>query len=108
MSFQLTQERRVWWPVMISVPANGGKTERRKIELQFIIDDPDAWAESDISIMDAMKSNIVDWREIEDEHKEQIPFSDDALAQLLRISYVRTAIWNTYTQEVLTGGGAKN
>ena len=108
MSFVLSEERRVFWPVIINEPVDGGKVQRRKIELQFRIVDCDDWDESGESILDALMNNITGWKGIELQDRTPVEFSDEALMSLLKLPYARTAIWNTYIGEVLPGSSSKN
>ena len=108
MSYNLTEDRRVMWPVTINEPADGGKITRRKIDIEFRIDDIAKWEETGESVKDVLTRNIVGWSGLQNSKKEPVPFNDETLEQLLTDPYALPAIWNAYLNEVLAGAEAKN
>lgn len=108
MPFVLTKEKIVKWPVYIDEPANGGQSTRRKIVLDFLIVDPATWEETGESVNEALLAVIKGWEGIENPDHTSVEFCDENLDALLKIPYVRAAIWQTYLSEVVVGGIAKN
>jgi len=108
MSFVLAEEKRVKWPVYINEPANGGKTTRRKIEIEYLIVDPEDWEGESRSVSAVLMENITDWDGVENPDKSPVEFCDENLSTLLKVPYARNAIWETYIGQVLTGAELKN
>jgi len=108
MAFILSEERRVFWPVVISEPVDGGKVSQRKIELEFVICDPEKWDGSEETVSEVLQRSITGWKHVMADETTELSFSDERLKQLLRLSYARTAIWKAFTGEVLPGAAAKN
>jgi len=108
MGFIVGNKKSVWWPVIINEPADGGKVQRRKIELKFDIEDPDDWEKTDESIEQVLNRVITGWNHVDQAKDTPLPFDDESLKGLLKLSYARTAIWAAYTGEVLPGAPSKN
>jgi hypothetical protein len=107
--FKITKNRRIEWPVTIQVPQPGGKTIERVADVEFE-DLPQS--EQDRIYQDGgddvtlMKRVVKGWGagQFKDEADNDIGFSDESLALLLDIAYVRNGFIKAYLE--LHGGRA--
>ncbi len=108
--FKLAQVEKVWWPVVIQMPVDGGKTRKHEIQVQFHLQNQD---ETDQTIAERTGDAeffcgvILDWKQVCDEDGQPIEFSIDACRKLVKIKYVRAALVKAY-QEASYGAAAKN
>ncbi|MGB1025914.1 MAG: hypothetical protein ACPGYL_05095 [Rhodospirillaceae bacterium] len=119
----MTEERKVTWPVKVSVPVDGkSKTHSFQVtfhllglsETKAIVDQARVAAENDVyavAIDDAsrelLRRAVVGWSGVVDENENEIPFKDERLEALLDIPYVFAAL-NTAYVEAAHGGRRKN
>lgn len=110
--YVLQDEFKVWWPVVIPVPSDHGKTQKHEIELQFVVENPDNWGE--IGSVDAesteevLKRVTVDWKHVNDANEQAIPFSAEKFSKLFAAIYAQKAIIDAYMHEVVPGIDSKN
>ncbi len=101
--FKVIKERRIEWPVLVSVPQPGGKVREHEVQVEFE-DIPQTEVDALYSgggvDTDLMKRVVKGWRpgQFKDEADADIVFSDESLAMLLEIAYVRTALVTAWLQ----------
>lgn len=108
---KLVSERQVWWPVTLSLPADQGEREEVLIELRFRILGVDATtaflasadntaSEGEVSrgMAEMVQRFVVDWRGVGDEKGKALPFSVDALAQLMDVPGAFMATLKAYRE----------
>ena len=108
----MVPNRKVWWPVIWQSPVDNGKVVEAKVSMQFVLKGtdelPDLIARAN-AIDDAEDSRpasarkaalmaelISDWRDIGDEAKKPIPYSEDALAEFFGLPATFMATINAY------------
>jgi outer membrane receptor for Fe3+-dicitrate len=103
--FKLAQKREVLWPVTVTVPVDGG-VEKVEIQVRYRLlvrselaaftDRIKATAENGANVIDALDGllteRITGWHGISDESGEDLPFTQDNLAAVLDVPYLREAI----------------
>lgn len=110
--FKLAKVNRVYWPVTVQIPQDGGTSQKATFEAQFEILSQD---EADAVVMgrndahtDLLDRVLVGWKNVRGaEGEAEIPFTDEAKKQLLEIPYVRTGLMTAYA-EASIGGRRKN
>lgn len=55
-----------------------------------------------------LKSVVIGWDGVEDENGNDVPFSEEALAQMCEYTFVRTAFLRTYNELMFGYSPAKN
>lgn len=111
--FIVNEEKKVWWPVTVHEPVDGGKTKKRKFSLEFVIEDPKDWGDADDadaeSTVDVLARVVTDWKGVGASKDEPLEFDSETFkTQMLTKTYIVSAIWNAYMFEVLAGAEAKN
>ncbi len=99
--FKIAEKRVLEWPVIIPVPQSGGKVRKQEALVEFEHLDQD---EFDAIYANGGNDNDLvlrvtrNWREgqFQDEHGQDLPFSDESLTRLMKISYVRNAFVSAY------------
>lgn len=102
MALKISQSSTFWWPVTVMVPVDGGKHDRQTFDVQFArmgVSEADAMVRGIVSgetpEIDGYRKMVKGWRGVLDDDGE-VPFSDGALAALLEIPTVGTAIIEAY------------
>lgn len=98
MAFQLVKTRKVWWPVTISVPQDGGTIAQMQCKAQFEILQQDEYDKLyNGKVADFLKRVVVDWDEsIQDEQGHPLPFDEQAASDLFSIPYARQGFVDAY------------
>lgn len=105
---QLKIADSVWWPVVIEVPADGGKVQSLEVEGKFrLLHDDDYIATMKDAGVDLLSQVLLDWRGIEDESGAPLAFSPSALAQLKRIRWATAGFVMGFIN-AHNGAGRKN
>jgi len=123
MSFILTENLQVYWPVIINTPADGGKVKQHKIELRFIVGSTDETedflnrlqgiardideAAAAAKVRALWADKITGWKHVMGAKKTALPFNSSNLENLLKLPFVIAAIFPAYT-ECCQGIEAKN
>lgn len=109
--FKIAKTRRVTWPVTIPVPQSGGSVQKHKIDVEFDLLTQtrltEVMAEERNADQDAalLREVVVGWSGVANEDGEPVEFSAAALADLVDISYVRSALIRAYF-EAASGNAA--
>ena len=105
---QLKIAEAVWWPVVIEVPADGGKVQRLEVEGKFKLYRDDEYAELMRRPQGELLSEVLqDWRGIKDESDQPLAFSPAALAELKRIRWALFGFVESFAK-LHNGAGRKN
>jgi len=106
--FKLAEVKQVEWPVTVAIPKDGGATTKATMSATFkvlAIEEQDALNEARADILAEV---LIGWRGVNDEAGEQeIPFNEENKKKLLRISYVRAALWNAWNELQLGRAAAR-
>lgn len=113
MSFVLKQSTSYTWPITVEFPVDGGRTEKSTFDGEFkrlsqsrIKEITAAVDAGEITDVDIAEEVLVDWSGVTD-GQEEIPFSKAALAQMLDVPLVASAIVMAFFNS-LTGAKRKN
>lgn len=115
----VAKKKTIPWPVKVSLPQDGGKYKEFPFTVVFRCLDDDEIADLDAKVEAAPESDrpatrydgwIVSWSSVQDEDKQEIPYSKDVLAGLLSGSTAIPFIvgLSTALNEIRTGARAKN
>jgi hypothetical protein len=104
MSFVLQSERVVSWPVKVQMPVDGGTFEAAEFTMRFRLLSIEPGTVFDDAFV---RGAIVGWSDVHTEAGENLQFSAEALNQLLKIAYVRSAVTRAFA-EAQFGAKAKN
>lgn len=99
--FKKTAMKKVWWPVTVAVPKDGGSVARHTfdVELEILKQSEFDAVYSDGGNDLALVTRVVgNWRQYADEDGNEIPFSPEALNEAIETPYVRGAIVGAYLQ----------
>lgn len=117
--FKLIDDRAFWWPVRVSLPDSDkpGTFAEQSFEMEF-----ETLTQSEAEEIDRLQqesgSNPVeaqnallrrvcrDWRNVEDENDNPLPFSSDNLSRALDQSWFRAGVYVAYAQ-ALSGEKAR-
>jgi len=103
--FRLIDAPTYWWPVEFRTPAaeRPGEFDEHTIEVKYrFLDDDEHRALMDAVAAESLKDPafcprvVVGFRGIEDPHGHELLYSPDALATILRVPGLATAIARTY------------
>lgn len=109
--FKLKKTNTFSWPVRIKVPQDGGTFGVSEIALQFeqlpqeAFNDLVKAADMDFNA-ELLRKTVRGWEKVCEEDGTPIPFSDEALEQLLSIPWARNAAAEAY-MEAVSGNRAK-
>lgn len=113
MSFVLKQSTTYTWPVTVEYPVDGGRTEKSTFDGEFkrlsqarIKEMTAAVDSGELTDVDIAEEVLVGWSGVTD-GEDEIPFSKSALAQMLDIPLVASAIVLAFFNS-LTGAKRKN
>ncbi|MFZ9654548.1 MAG: phage tail assembly chaperone [Limnohabitans sp.] len=113
MSFVLKQSTTYTWPVTVEYPVDGGRTEKSTFDGEFkrlpqsrIKEITAAVEANELTDVDIAEEVLVGWSGVSD-GADEIPFSQSALAQLLEVPLVASAIVMAFFNS-LTGAKRKN
>lgn len=124
VKFVLTAEHTYWTPVKVRMPNPDPKRAGQFIEQQFKVQfrrldldeakgisdevakiaDP---AEAMTRQNDLLKAAVLDWDEIEDETGQAIPFTGEALDQVLQNVWALRGLWAAWNKSILEDSGRK-
>lgn len=106
--FTLMNNPVVWWPVVISVPIDGGKVSTHEVSLQLEILAEDEYDQcvknGDKAVLERV---IKDWKHIDDIDGKPLKFSDDNVKLLLKKTFVQRSFILGYFNAAI-GATAKN
>lgn len=101
---RIADDLAVWWPVKIPFPRDEGKPETLEIKVRFRVAKV-----SDVKgpLRDLLTTHVLDWAGIGDAEGKPLPFSAEALANVLDYPFMSNAIENALA-ECSRGAPAKN
>lgn len=99
--FEFAESNKVWWPVVINVPADGGPKEI-EVEVQYSILTKSA-AQKMVNLTrdeqsEAMLDHVHGWKKFPDVHGNDIPFTRENLIAVMDFTFIDEAItqgWRT-------------
>lgn len=125
--FKIVKERRVWWPVIVKAPADGGKTDKHQFRMHFIVrnlddqrslaKDAEAKAREATPDRDNQKLSEIyaeqlmaiadDWQGVEAEDGTKLDFSQDNLALAMSVPGAFDAVLEAYGECVRGEKGSR-
>lgn len=108
--FVLTSTHRFWWPVTVMSPdpVLTGQLVKQEFEIRFeaMPQDEAIKLQAELAALppeeylprqhEQLLRVVKDWREVNDESGDAVPFSEDAFRQALQHSWFRTGVWQAY------------
>ncbi|MGZ6477660.1 MAG: hypothetical protein ACXWQE_00080 [Bdellovibrionales bacterium] len=110
MAFILNKRASYSWPVVFNFPVDGGKYEKQTFDIEFknlSQSDIKEWLNSDRGDVEFCKFIVVGWKEIYSSQDQQLPFSQEALSDLLEIPKFAKNLAATYLESI-DGAKVKN
>lgn len=112
--FKIVEVTSFKWPVKVNIPRDGGKFTGATFTAEFAALPQD---EIDQALEDSRDGNLdagfaskvlVGWApgQVQDADGSELPYSDEAKAKLLRMSYVRNGVVEAFFDSV-SGGAAR-
>lgn len=92
-NFRIVRSAAVWWPVIWQEAADGGGVEECRIEVKFkrlTISQFKAFETKEIA--EVLAEVALDWRGIDDDAGRPVPFTPEAVAQLLDMPNLPSAL----------------
>lgn len=112
--FKLIQPESYTWPIVVSVPVDGGRTEKQTFDGTFKrlsqsrIEEIKALIEkNDVTDVSLAKEVLVGWHGVVDAAGEEVPFSEKSRDGLLDVPLVATSVVMAFL-ESLSGARRKN
>ena len=105
--FKLAQKKEVTYPVMVSVPQDGGSVAKHSFEATFEVL-PQSELDRMVGNEDVLVRVLKGFRNVRDENGQEVPFTEETKAQLLEITYVRVALQEAYFALQRGQGARKN
>ncbi len=112
--FKIAVNEAYWAPVTVSIPSDLDKTDKRKFEVKFrrlgqaeldkISDQVNKGETTDDQVA---RSVLLDWKGVQDEGGNELPFNEDNLAKLLEVFPVRPSIVAAFFKTI-NGARQKN
>lgn len=104
MPFTFVAEPRVWWPVSVRIPADGGKVDTQAFEARFKIVPATRFNALMQSGPAELLAEVVEgWRGVSDQDGTPIAFDPGTRAMLLDVPFVAAALSEAYAEAMLTG-----
>lgn len=97
---------KVWWPVKISAPMDGGTREEQEFEARFVVISDEEYLDALRAggVLGVLKSVVCDWK-LENDKGDTVAF--DRFEELVRAPYVRDGLSSAY-RDLLGRGPEKN
>jgi len=106
--FKLKKENVVWWPIVISQPADEGKVDEFECDVQYEILPQDEYDELSAKGDTALLMRVVrNWRGLGDDKGENLTTDDDSKKAMFAFGFVRTSFLKGYWS-CCSGAPAKN
>ncbi|MBF0415596.1 MAG: hypothetical protein HQL79_07490 [Magnetococcales bacterium] len=112
--FKIQGQHSVSWPVVVKIPANGGRFTKAEFQADFLMIDqeridaimnaPEIPTSIDVTFLSEV---VVGFANVQGEDGSELSFSKEALGVLLGIPYVRSAMIDAFFACV-SGGRRKN
>lgn len=98
--FKVARVEKVWWPVTVEVPQDGGKTKKQYFDAELTI--PEQKEHDDLVVAggDVLEQYLTGnfKRARNEDGTEDLPNGEETKAALLRISYVRNGLLAAFYQ----------
>jgi len=98
------------WPVVVQIPADGGKFTKATFDATFKVipqDRIDGILRGGNVDAELLREVTEGWKGIQDEDGNDLPYSEEAREKLLSVPYVRAALVEAYLDS-LSGARRKN
>ena len=102
--FKLQKKDTIQWPVLVSIPQDGGRTVKAEFTATFKVLSKDRIRElvladlDDAEQADLAAESLVGWDErLVDANDQPLPYGEEAKRDLLQITYVRAAVVQAFT-----------
>ena len=108
----LAKDKKVWWPVKVRIPVDGGKYQEQEFEAQFRIigqSEVEGFAPAQANRR-TIEEALVDTRGIRadaDANSQDLPFDADLKAALLEQPHILGGLTSAYI-EAIAGRRSKN
>lgn len=91
--FKFAEKRQVWWPVKIEVPADGGTTDTKEIDVLFELFTKSEAREAATaaSATEAIIAKVRDWRDMTRDDDTPLPCTPDIVRALFEHPYIERA-----------------
>ena len=97
--FKIAEKKAITWPVVVEIPQDGGKTTKQTFTGEFEIVDQDELNQLALEGADLLARVFTGWEKgVGDEEGKDLPFSEEMRQKLLKITYVRRALFEAYGQ----------
>lgn len=110
MAFILNKRASYSWPVVFSFPIDGGKYDKQTFDIEFkhlSQSQIKEWLTSDKGDVEFCKFIVVGWKDIFSAPETPLPFSQEALADLLDVPKFAKNLAAHYLESI-DGAKAKN
>ncbi|MER8946094.1 hypothetical protein [Mesorhizobium sp. M0959] len=122
MKFVMTKEYRYWWPVKIERPdpVNPGKWQTQSYTHEFVgvSEDEAKELEKEIAALataeekSARQHDLImkasrNWRDVIDDHKNPVEFTEELLRQALQDTWYRVGLYNAYASSLASPAARK-
>lgn len=97
--FRVVPRTEVWWPVVIEVPVDGGKTEPHECEALFALlpaEELDRAKDETRDDIEFLARVVRGWRQVAGETGEPLACTDEERRRLFGITYVRMPFLNAF------------
>lgn len=97
--FVLMKEPRVWWPVTVQKPVDGGAVEEERFEAQFLLigqDEIEAVSGATGGQKAMLARVLVGWRGVAQQDKGELPFTAENRDLVIDVPYVRRALGRAF------------
>jgi len=119
MKFVLAEDYTYWWPVTVHIPDpdKPGNTLSQNFEARFKavpserlreLEKSEVGGSKAESIEALIREALIDWRDVEAEGGDDIPFSPDALTGALRFSFFQVGVFAALIESAQGGAAQKN
>lgn len=109
--FKLSTHHSYIWPVSVQTPVNGGKFAKATFDATFKVisqERIDAIVRGGNVDSELLSEVIQDWKGVQDDEDNELPFSEGARDRLLSVPYVRAALVDAYLDSLSGGARRKN
>lgn len=100
--FKLAAVKRVWWPVVVEIPLDDGRTRKEEFDVELEILGQAEHEELVLATGRLLNRVLTGWRRVKNEDgTDDLPFTEENKAALLNIPYVLKALSKAYVDASL-------